>query len=117
MSNAIQSSGGSNGWWISASGMTTAMQSMDAVASHVANSNTDDFVPVRIDATTLPGGGISGVVVMGNAGMLSSYQGPSLTDYTTEGVSLILAKLAFEANARVFKTESEISGTIGEIMG
>jgi flagellar hook protein FlgE len=103
--------------WISASGINDASLRMNVVANNIANSNTDDFVPDRVDSVALPGGGTIGVFVAGNAGMLSDYEGSSLTDYATEGVNLILAKRAFEANARMLKAENETSQALFDAIG
>ncbi|HEY9688271.1 MAG TPA: flagellar basal body protein [Coleofasciculaceae cyanobacterium] len=114
---AARSTGYSGNMWISASGINDASLRMNVVANNIANSNTDDFVPDRVDSVALPGGGTIGVFVAGNAGMLSDYEGSSLTDYATEGVNLILAKRAFEANARMLKAENETSQALFDAIG
>jgi flagellar basal body rod protein FlgG len=114
---AARSTGYSGNLWISASGIHDALLRMNVVANNIANSNTDNFVPDRIDSVALPGGGTTGVFVEGNAGMLSDYEGPSLTDYALEGVNLILAKRAFEANIRLLQSENEASRALIETIG
>jgi flagellar hook protein FlgE len=114
---AARSTGYSGNLWISASGLHDASLRMNVVANNIANSNTENFVPDRIESVALPGGGTTGVFVAGNVGMLSDYEGPSLTDYATEGVNLILAKRAFETNARMFQSGSETSRALIEAVG
>lgn len=116
-SGGLTSTAYGNGWWISASGIRDANLRMGVVAHNVANGSTDGFAPDRVDSEAVPSGGVTGLVVMGNAGMLSEYEGASLTDYATEGVNLILAKRAFEANTRTLKAESETSKTLIEAFG
>lgn len=103
-------------WQISASGLRDANLRMAVTANNVANGNTDGFIPDRVDSVTISSGGVGSVIVAGEEpstqNMPSDYQMPSQTDYATEGVNLILAKKSFEASAKAFEIQSDVSKTL-----
>ena len=103
--------------WISASGLQDATLRMSTVAHNVANANTPDFVPDRVDSITLEAGGVRGLVVESNASMLGMADRTSQTELGGELVNLLLARHAFEANARTMQTQSESQRSIINAFG
>lgn len=102
-------------WQISASGLRDANLRMAVTANSVANGNTDRFIPDRVDSVALSSGGVDSVIIPGEAlpnNMPSDYRPPSQTDYATEGVNLVLAQRAFEANAKSLKTQISVTKTL-----
>ena len=93
-------SGVGSGFSASASGLRDSQLRMDVVANNVANSNTDGFVPDRVDSTASSGGGVSSQIVSSQSQpTVPNPTAYSQTDYATEGVSMIAAKRAYQANA------------------
>lgn len=107
-----------NAWHIAASGLRDAGTRLAVSAHNVANANTDGFVPDRVDSVALSSGGVESLLVYGKSPPAST-QGkvPSQTDLTTEGVSVLMAKRAYQANVRLLKIESETTRTLLEIFG
>jgi len=95
--------------WISVSGLNDATLRMAVAANNIANSNTDGFMPDRVDSVTLSGGGVETMMTAGyGPAGISGESAPSGTDLVLEGVQLILAQRAFEANARMLKTWADM---------
>lgn len=106
-----------NGYFISASGLMDANLRLDVSANNVANGNTNGFKPDRVDSVAQTGGGVRGLVVLGNAGMVPDQSTPSQTDYATEAVNMTLAKRAYEANARVIADRHEADKSLMDMIG
>jgi flagellar basal body rod protein FlgC len=108
-------------WQISASSLRDANLRMAVTAHNVANGNTDNFTPSRVESAALANGGVSSGLRLGEKPKLpdgpSSFPIPSQTDYATEGLNLILAKSAYKANAYALKSQSEASKTIIDQVG
>lgn len=102
--------------YIAANGLMDASLRLDVTANNVANANTDGFIPWRVNSVAQAGGGVRGLVVEGNAGMFAAAQSDSQTDLATEGVNLILARRAFQANAKSLKAYSEAETSLFEIL-
>ena len=102
--------------YIEASGLMDASLRLDVTADNVANVKPNGFIPRRVDSMAQAGGGVRGLVVESNAGMFTAAQSGSQTDLTTEGVNLILARRAFEANAKSLKAYSEAEASLFEIL-
>ena len=66
----------------------------------------------------MPEGGVASVVTAGSPGAAALVDVPftSGTDLATEMVNLIIAKLAFSANARAFSTASEMHHTLLDLI-
>ena len=114
--SAISGNSGGN-YWISVSGLRDASLRMDSVAHNVANANTDGFRPDRIDAQAEANGGVRSLVVDANAAIVQDPQAPSQTDYGTEGVNLILARRAFNANLKALQSQHQADQAIIDIVG
>jgi flagellar basal body rod protein FlgG len=106
-----------NGYFISASGLMDASLRLDVSADNVANANTNGFIPDRVDSLAQAGGGVRGLVVLGNAGMISDKSQPSQTDYATEAVNMTLARRAYEANARMITDRHEADKSLMDMIG
>ena len=107
-------------WQISSSGIQDANLRLDVTANNVANGNTDNFIPDRVDSVELSSGGVRGTISE-SSDSITTNQSPansshSQTDYATEGVNLMLAKNAFQANALAFKVQTEVSKTLIDTM-
>jgi flagellar hook protein FlgE len=116
MMGSIGSSFGS-GYFISASGLMDASLRLDVASHNIANSNTDGFIPDQVTSIAQSTGGVGGMVVLGNAGMLEAKNTPSQTDYATEGINLLLAKHAFQANAQALKTQIQSERSLLNVFG
>lgn len=101
-------SGVGSGLFSSASGLRDSQLRMDVVANNVANSNTNGFVPDRVDSQASSGGGVSSRIVSNQ----SSPSAPnptdySQTDYATEMTSMVMAKRAYQANAAALRVRAQ----------
>ena len=92
-------------WFITASGLRDAVTRMDVVAHNVANSNTPGYSPTRAHSEALPQGGVTTRVEAGDP----TSNPFSEVDLATEGLNMLLAKTAYQANARLLRTASETS--------
>jgi flagellar basal-body rod protein FlgC len=102
-------------WQINASGLRDADLRMRVTANNVANGNTDGFVPDRVDSVALSNGGVDSVIISGEPlpdNLPADYHPPSQTDYATEGINLVLAQRAFEANVKSLKTQNSVTKTL-----
>ena len=104
----------------SASGLRDANFRMGVIAHNVANSNTDGFVPDRVDSIAQSGGGVRPVLIPGvrveaDASVLSSV--PSQTEAATEFVNLVAARNAYAANAKVIQSLVETDRTLMDMLG
>lgn len=114
-----------NAGFISACGMRDAMLRLDVAAGNVANGNTPEYEPSRVDSTALAGGGVTaGVRVLADASVLGrggnaggDESAPSRTDFATEGVGILLARSAFMANAAAFRAASQADRSLMEAFG
>jgi flagellar hook protein FlgE len=128
---AMSPSSGSSDWnralLISTSGLADASLRMDVVANNVANSNTDGFIPDRVNSVASATGGVTSEVepaldpytIEGLQRGAEETATPfsSQADYITEGVSLLLAKHAFQANARAIRASSETGKALIDMLG
>lgn len=100
-------------WAISAGGIQNAQLKMAITAHNIASGNTDGFIPDRVDSIALTKGGVAGVILPGepvpNAKSYPDGTVPSQTDYATELLRMVLAKNAYQANAKVFEGQNEVS--------
>lgn len=88
---------------ISLSGMNAAQTSLDSSAHNIANNSTADFRRQEVVLTEQKDGGVSA------APRKSPTQGHALE---TDMVAQLQAKNAFLANLAVFKTSSQMAGTL-----
>lgn len=88
---------------IARSGMNAAQANLDASAHNVANLGTPGFRRQEVGQTALAEGGVRTSVAA------SPTEGSSLE---TDVVTQLQAKNAFLANLRVFKTATELTGTL-----
>lgn len=105
--SAISGSSG-NTYANSVSGLQDANLRMRAVANNVANANTDNFNPDRVDSRAEKSGGVRGIVVEANSAIVQNKpdkKEPSQTDYATEAISLTLARRAFSANLAAIQAQ------------
>jgi flagellar basal-body rod protein FlgC len=129
---------------IAASGMAAAMTSLTASASNVANAESSGpapgFTPVNAQSpasayqpavvieTSMAGGGVSATVTRYSPGPILSYdptapfadgQGmvavPNV-DFATEAVNQLSARMAFNANAKVFQAANRNLDTLLNIL-
>lgn len=114
--SAIGGTSGS-GYFSSVSGLRDANLRMDVVANNVANANTDGFVPDRVDSRADKTGGVRGLVVEANIGMLQNRQSASQTDYATESINLTLARRAFSANLKALSAQQEADQRLIDTVG
>lgn len=108
----VHGSGSSWGsaWQISTSGLQDANLRLAVTANNVSNATTDGFIPSRIDSIAIASSGVrSHISFSAYTPPRSSSDPPSQTDYSTEGISLALAKHAFAANIAVLKAQKEES--------
>ena len=75
--------------------MRDAAVRLDVVANNIANATTEGFMPSRVVSTALPGGGVDPRVVPGDLAGL---------DLVGEMVGVMIAKVAFVANAKMLST-------------
>jgi flagellar basal body rod protein FlgG len=106
-----------NGYFISASGLMDASLRLDVSANNIANRNTNGFKPDRVDSIAQSGGGVQGLIVLGNPGMLRDSTTPSQTDYATEAVNMTLARRAFQANAKLIQAQHEADKSLVDMIG
>ncbi len=86
------------------SGMRDASLRLDGAAHNIANTNTSDFVPLRVDSADVAGGGVTSTV-SASVPQAPSYPPPSSgTDLAGELISLVVARAAFAASAAVVST-------------
>jgi flagellar hook protein FlgE len=86
------------------SGMRDASLRLDVAAHNIANANTPDFVPLRVDSADVAGGGVISAV---SAPLLPAPSYPPLssgTDLAAELIGLVAARVAFAASAAVAST-------------
>jgi flagellar hook protein FlgE len=115
--SVVSSVQGGNAFYSSASGLRAAQLGLDIAANNVANGQTDGFMSQRVDSQAAAQGGVSGMVVMVNMGMVLTTDQPSQTDYSEEGLATILAQNAFKANAVAFRSNREVEQTILDVLG
>jgi len=128
---------------IAASGMAAAMTSLTASASNVANANSagpaSGFTPVNapspasayqpavVTLTSMAGGGVSATITRSSPSPILSYdptapfangQGmvaiPNV-DFATEAVNQLSARVAFQANLKVFQAANRNLDTLLDI--
>ena len=102
------------GLFTAASGLNDATVRMNVVANNVANSNTGGFIPARVHSAAHTGGGVTSGV---DGFYLTDPDLQSQTDLITEGINLILAKHAFQANAVSLKTAGETGKSLIDALG
>ncbi len=98
---------------IAQSGLEAAARRVDVSASNVANALTDGFVPSRVSAADLAGGGVTTSVAkavdpVAEARADRALLAPSRTDLVTEVVAQQEATRLFQANAASLKTADEL---------
>ena len=104
---------------IALSGMRDAQLRLDVAAHNIANLNTDGFAPSRVVSSEAPGGGVRSTVQQLPApapGTPGGPPAPSATDLPTELVGMMTAELAYVANALVLRTQSEMTGTLLDML-
>jgi flagellar hook protein FlgE len=101
---------------IAASGMRDACVRLDVTANNIANVNTPGFVPSQVVSAEVPQGGVAPVATVGAPGLAD----PTLasgTDLATEMVDLVVARIAFSTNARVFGAAADLYRTLFDLVG
>lgn len=112
-----------SGFNASASGIRDAQLRMNIVANNVANSNTDNFVPNRVNSSANSleaGGGVNSSVESAYTPFQIEGLGKDFISQTSlieEAVNLSVAKHAYEANALMVKTGSEVTKTLIDMLG
>jgi|GEM_PF-5858502 len=80
---------------ISLSGLRAGTTQLTAAASNVANVASEDYAPVRAVQSETAGGGVA---------VRIEASGASEVDLTDEMVGMLVARLAFQANAKMLET-------------
>jgi flagellar basal-body rod protein FlgC len=93
---------------IAASGLQDASLRLEVAANNIANVNTHGFRPAAVASAERPEGGVSAVVAP--VALDPIVDQPPGTDLVAELLSLVIARLAFAANARIVDTASETHG-------
>lgn len=108
-----------NSYYDSLSGLQDANLRLNVSANNVANANTKSFQPDRVESVAEKSGGVRGMVFEANSGILQSPSGSeeSQTDYATEGISLTLARRAFDANLQALKSQQAADQAVINIVG
>ena len=114
----ISGAASSNALWISASGLNDANIRAATVAHNVANVNTDGFVPDRVNAAAIKDSGVRTSIERTAPKSLPETPREAVfsqTDLPTEMTNLLMAKRAYQANAKVIETGDESwKGMFGE---
>ena len=84
---------------ISLSGMQASMVRMTASASNVANVASQGNQPVRAVLSDVAGGGVSARI---------EASGAAEVDLTDQMVEMLVAKIAFQANAKMLATAHDL---------
>ena len=75
--------------------MRDATVRLDVAANNVANAATEGFKPSRVATAELPGAGVQSTIVPGDV------EG---VDLASELVGMMMAQVAFAANAKIMST-------------
>ncbi len=100
----------SSSMWVHYSGMRDARLRVNVTSHNVANLNTEGFVPNRVQSQAQTQGGVISVIEPGvplEDPPVHHAMASSGTDWSTEGINLILAKSAYQANARILQTTAK----------
>jgi flagellar basal body rod protein FlgC len=104
---------------ISSSGLAVASQALAVSADDVANVLTEGFVPGRVEARELPGGGVSGEVVRENdpavEARLDGIADLSGTDLLAETVRGMRAAASFRASLASLRSADEALGALLDV--
>lgn len=115
-----------NAFSISASGMQDASLRLNVAANNIANANTDEYIPARVNSTAIPTGGVEGHIEMpetnfepveGTPEIPPDTPALSQTDLALEFVNILVAKTAFKANAKVMEHTRDMTETLIDIAG
>jgi flagellar basal body rod protein FlgC len=107
---------------IAASGLQVAALTLDVSASNVANSLTDGYLPSRVEAADLDGGGAVGSVVkdadpMAEVRADRALLAPSRTDLIQEMVTQSRAAAVYKANLATLRTDQEMEKSLVDALG
>ena len=113
---------------VAQSGLQVASLRLAVSADNVANAGTAGFVPSRIEAGDVPGGGVAGRVAKGDdaakendpeleARLDRTIVDLSRTDLVQETVSRSLAAATFRANLATLRTADETLGSVLSLEG
>jgi len=91
------------------SGLQDASNRLDVAANNIANANTADFTPSRVDSAQLPGGGVTSV---GTTAPNPIADQPPKANIATELLTLVLARLTFQANVRSLNTAANMQSAV-----
>ena len=98
----------SQGLTTALSGMRDAQVRMNVAAHNIANANTSNFSPNRVNSHAHPAGGV--VPVIESTDVIG-------TSYVEEGVSMLLAKTQFNASAYAAGVFGDTSKTLMSMLG
>lgn len=98
----------------SASGMYHAANQLTAVASNVANVQSQNYQAWRVEGQAQASGGVSSVWSRDPTPVWQGMDGQGLSnvELDREAVSMISALRAYEANAAVFRGTDQMIGTL-----
>lgn len=99
---------GTNTFGIALTGVHAAQNRMAVAAHNVANWRTPQFHPLRVTQTTAEGGGV--------AAEITRSPEPEALDLAREFVDTMLARTQFGASLRVIEVNSEVSGTLVDML-
>jgi flagellar basal body rod protein FlgC len=111
MLGAIGNSFGS-GYSISASGLMDAALRLNGASQNIANANTKGFAPVQVSSLAEPAGGVKSSVASDSLALAFLH-----TDYAMEGINLLMAKHAFQANANALKAQMQSERSLLDVFG
>jgi flagellar basal body rod protein FlgG len=102
------------------SGMTAASSQMNLAASNIANLSSQGYQALRANLTNTQGGGVAVASVTADTspgdidpdGIVESNVDPA-----NEVVSMMLAKFAYTADAKVLKMDNDTTGTLLNVLG
>lgn len=101
--------------------MTFAQSSLRASAHNTANVETDGFTTERVLGTSAPGGGVRATIGQRQASgqdrtIAESLPGPQNdVNLVRETVNRIAAVRSFEANAKVVRTQDQLSQSLVDL--
>ncbi len=98
---------------IAQSGLHVASLRLATSAHNVSNALTEGFVPGRVEAEEVPGGGVTGRAVSGNDPLFDAQMDRvtvalSQTDLAQEMVAQSLAATSFRASLATLRTADEM---------
>ena len=96
-------------------GLWDASVRLDVAANNIANASTAGFRPSRVVSVEAPDGGVTPLVTQADLGQgVDAFS--SGTDLVTEVVAVMLARLAFAANASAFAAAADSERALLEVV-